>query len=423
MPFRRFMNYTSYYDDYELSIRFLDDNNKRPSIRYKNLVFKGAITSTKNWYVELVGETGYQCIISMKNGQLRLRGENYQTTSSEIKNDVISVSKREQISNLQSAIVYQKCVDTYSYLFSEIKGKKAFQEQLIELINDVYFDYETEMELIEEFNEYFVNFINAENECHQLSKTISIANVLDRFPHLRTIKINDINDFIKDSIETIAIEFQEEINIYYSRDEVMMEIYNDILQGIEERNQIQFEKKYSKDKEIKKLLGNKLACLQDASPLLQRIQFLMSIHEITDKQSLLSKADGLINQCKEFEILWEKCDSFNHNRTIELTDEKLCFFESIDNGQNYVSEEDVQDYTVYKIVMPYYYSALYNKKRISLKPTIEKLTSYVNYVKNIVSVLLAKGLLIKKGEKLHYNPSVNLVANCKQEILSIERRV
>jgi len=89
-PFRRIMNYTSHYEDYELTIRFFDDKNKRPSVRYKNLVFIGAITSTKNWYIELVGETGRQCIISMRNGQLRLRGENPQTTSLEIKKDVMS---------------------------------------------------------------------------------------------------------------------------------------------------------------------------------------------------------------------------------------------------------------------------------------------------------------------------------------------
>jgi len=290
----------------------------------------------------------------------------------------------------------------------------------MELIKDVYFDYETELELIEDFKKYFVNFINAENDCPQLSQIISITDVLDRFPHLQTIKINDINTFIKDSIETIAIEFQDEINIYYSRDIVESEIYNDILQGIEERNQIQLEKKYSKDKEIKKLLGDKLASLKDTNPLFQQIQFLMLIREITDKQSLLSKADSLINQCKEFETLWEKCDSFNHNRTIELTNEKLSFFERIDNGLSNIAEDEVQDYIVYKIAMPHYYSALYNKKRTNFKPTIEKLTSYVNYVKNIVSVLLENGLIIKKGEKLHYNPSIDL-ADCKQEILSIDR--
>ena len=49
MPFYRFINYTSQYGDYELSIRFLSDNDKRPSVRYKklndkfkNLIIKGA---------------------------------------------------------------------------------------------------------------------------------------------------------------------------------------------------------------------------------------------------------------------------------------------------------------------------------------------------------------------------------------------
>ena len=73
MPFYRFINYTSQYDDYELSIRFLSDKDKRPSVRYKNLIFTGAITSAKNWHIELIGENGRQSIVSMSNGQLRLR--------------------------------------------------------------------------------------------------------------------------------------------------------------------------------------------------------------------------------------------------------------------------------------------------------------------------------------------------------------
>jgi len=422
MPFYRFINYTSQYGDYELSIRFLSDKDKRPSVRYKNLIFTGAITSAKNWQIELIGENGRQSIVNMRNGQLRLRGESFQTTSTDIKGFSIPACECERTNNVQSSLIFQKCINTYTDLFGKINNKTVFQEQLVELIEDIYFDYETETELIENFKEYFVKFVNAENDCHQLSQIISIPDVLDRFPYLKTIKINDLNNFIKDSIETVATQYQNEIDIYYSRDIVISEIYNDILQEIEERNQIQFQKKYSNDKEIKKLLGDKLLHLKDLTPLLQRIHFLMLIHEITDKNNLLSKVDDLINQCKQFEKIWEDCAIFNHNKTIELTDEKLSIFESIDNGTNYIAEQDKQDYLVYKIAMPHYYSTLFNKKRTKLKPTIEKLTQYVDYVKNIVGVLLKNGLLIKKGEKLHFNSNINL-ANCKQEILSIERQI
>lgn len=424
MPFHRFMNYTSHYDDYELSIRFLSDKDKRPSVRYKNLIFTGAITSTKNWHIELVGETGRQCIISMRNGQLHLRGENLQAISSKYnKKDLsLSVMEREKIDDKKISLIYQKCINAHIDLFNQIKNKTSFQEQLIELIEDIYFDYETEIELIEDFREYFINYINAENDCCQLSKIIKVANVLDKFPYLKTLKIKDLDIFIEDSIETIAGQYQNEIDIYYSRDIVLSEIYTVVLQEIEERNQIQFQKKYSNDKEIKKLLGDKLLVLKDLTPLLQQIHFLMLIHEITDINGLLSKVDDLINQCKQFEKIWEDCAIFNHNKTIELTDEKLSIFESIDNGTNYIAEQYKQEYMVYKIAIPHYYSTLYNKKRTKLKSTIEKLTQYVDYVKNIVGVLLKNDLIIKKGKKLHFNSNMNL-ANCKQEILSIERQI
>jgi len=423
MPFRRFMNFTSWYGEYELNIRFLNDKDKRASVRCKNLVFTGAITSIKNWLIELKGEQGRQSIISMRNGKLYLSGESSKTNvCNQSIDENLCVGECENVDKKQSISVFQECINVYSELFNQIINKKVFQEQLIDLIDDVYYDYDTEMELIEDFREYFVSFINAEGECCQLSQLITVDDVLGKFPNLQTLKIKDINHLIEDSIEMVANEYKEEIDIYYSRDVVLEDIYENVLQEVEERRQIQFQKKYSNDKEIKKLLGDKILPLKDLSPLFKQIYFLMEIGEIKDKNSLLSKVDDLISQCKNFEELWEDCDSFNHNKIIVLTDEKLEFFEGVDKGVNNILEEDKEDYIVYKIVIPHYYSTLYNKKRTKLKPTIEKLTQYVDYVKNIVAVLIENALIVKKGEKLYYNLNENLV-KCKQEILSIERFV
>lgn len=409
LPFYRFMSYTVISNDYELCVPFSDSKNKRPSVKYKNLIYSGAISSRGNWNIYLRGDNPTY-LVNMKKYSIYVKG-GIKPSKDRIVNSINSIPVRTIPSEYKK--VYEECIAYNKKLYDLILDKKLLEEELLGFINDEYSIFLEEngskTAFFEECSQYLENFILAEKECPKLAKIISVNDILEqKYESIEKLKIKNINEFIARAIDVIADEYKDGTSIYYSRELVYDEIVDEVLQNIEEQRLIQYEKNYSKSMQIKKLLGDKLLILNDIKPLLQRINYLINIGEISSEQMILEKADELIEECVFFEKLYNQFKDCNYIKTIDLSIEKEQLFINYEKGVVELSKDEHTEYNVYKVIMPYYYSCLYNKKMTKLKPSIEKINLYFEFAKNAIELLIKNNIIFKRGDIIEYRNGGNI---------------
>ena len=411
MPFHQFISYTAFFNDYELFIHFYDSANKRPYVRYKNLRYSGAISSRANWNIILNGDNS-TCLVNMKNSCLYVKGGRIDSRKNDV--DIANFeTTRDCVPTSECKCLYDECVSYNRKLYDLIKNKPRFDNELLELITDEYSiyleEYGSKTAYFKACSQYFKNFLLAEKECHKIAELISVEDVLKlKYDCIEELKIRDTDEFIAYAIDVVAEEYKDEISIYYSRDVIYDAIVSEAMQNIEERQQLQFEKKYSKNSKIQKLLGDKILVLKDPAPLFQQIHFLMLIHEITSAETMLEKSDELIEECLSFERLYEQFKDCNYVKAIDLTTNKEQKFIDYENNLTELSEDELIEYRAYKVIMPYYYSCLYNKKRTKLKPSIEKLDSYFEFARRTIELLLENDIVFKRGDTIEYSGCGNI---------------
>ncbi len=420
MPFRELASYTAFSDGYELFIQFGKNNNRHPYVRYKNLRYSGAISSRSNWNIILSGEN-LTYLVNMKNSYLFVKGGNFDQPKSNADIDSFETSC-EYVPTSECKCLYEECVLYNQKLYDLIKNKPRFDNELLELITDEYSiyleEYGSKTAYFKACSQYFKNFLLAEKECPKIAELISVEDVLkQKYDCIEELKIRDTDEFIAYAIDVVAEEYKDEISIYYGRDVIYDAIVSEAMQNIEERQQLQFEKKYSKNSKIQKLLGDKILVLKDPAPLFQQIHFLMIIHEITSAEAMLEKADELIEECLSFERLYEKFEDCNYVKAIDLSTDKEQKFIDYEKNLTELSEDELIEYRAYKVIMPYYYSCLYNKKRTKLKPSIEKLDSYFEFARRTIELLLENNIVFKRGDTLEYSGC----GNVSRYIKDIER--
>lgn len=417
-PFHNHMTYLSTLDGYKLAIRFESNKMQRPIVKYKNLLFSGTFTSPNKWEMFLVDAKGYHEIASFNNEKLHFKEES--TTPLFCKRLFSKDTNQGKLTRREAREICLQCILFYCPLFVKIKYKILFLEQLTTFVQDTYFDYETDGKLIKDFKQYFLNFIEAEKEFLQLQDTISFSEILNEFPELKTIKIDRFTDLINESIKSVVKQTQKEyMHMFYSREVVLQEIYDVILQKIEEYKQNEIQTEGSDNENMQTLIENEIFKLKNYKILFEYIRFLINTDEIADEKSLSETTIALIEKCKEFERTCIDCETFNYYKTIELDNEKLSYFEKVENGINEISDQYKEDYIVYKIIMPYYYSALYNKRKTKLKTFFDKAPEYIHYVKNVISVMTQNNILIKTDEAFEFNHD-GITTTCHQDILSIQ---
>ena len=420
MPFHKFISYTAFYNDYELFIRFSDSTNKRPYVKYKNLRYSGAISSRTNWNIILNGDNS-TCLVNMKNSYLFVKGGNFDKAKSNVEIESFETSC-DYVPTSECKCLYDECVSYNRNLYDSIKNKPRFEEELLELITDEYSiyleEYGSKKAYFKACSRYFKNFLLAEKECPKIAELVSVKDILkQKFECFEDLKIQDTDEFIAYAIGVIAEDYKDEISIYYEREIIYNAIASEAIQNIEERQQIQFEKKYSNNSKIRKLLGDKILALNDPEPLYQQIHFLMLIKEITSAEMMLEKADELIEKYLTFERLYEQFEDCNYVKAIDLSTDKEQKFTDYENGVADLSESELIEYRAYKVIMPYYYSALYNKKQTKLKPSIEKLDSYFAFAKKTIELLIENKIVFKRGDTFEYTNS----GNATQYIKDIEK--
>ena len=411
MPFHKFISYTAFYNDYELFIRFSDSTNKRPYVKYKNLRYSGAISSRTNWNIILNGDNS-TCLVNMKNSYLFVKGGNFDKAKSNVEIESFETSC-DYVPTSECKCLYDECVSYNRNLYDSIKNKPRFEEELLELITDEYSiyleEYGSKTAYFKECSRYFKNYLLAEKECPKIAELVSVKDILkQKYECFEGLKIQDTDEFIAYAIDVVAEEYKDEISIYYGRDIIYDAIVSEAMHNIEERQQLQFEKKYSKNSKIQKLLGDKILTLKDPEPLFQQIHFLMLIKEITSADMMLEKADELIEECLAFERLYEQFEDCNYVKAIDLSVEKEQLFLAYEKGTAVLSEDELKEYRSYKVIMPYYYASLYNKKRTKLKPSIEKLDSYFEFARRTIELLIENNIVIKRGDTIEYSDCGNV---------------
>lgn len=419
MPFRELASYTAFSDGYELFIQFGKNNNRHPFVRYKNLRYSGAISSRANWNIILTGDN-LTCLVNMKNFSLFVKGDNFDKPQSNVEIESFETSC-DYVPTSECKCLFDECVSYNRKLYDSIENKPRFEEELLELITDEYSiyleEYGSKTAYFKACSRYFKNFLLSEKECPKIAELVSVKDILEqRYECFGELKIQDIDEFIAYAIDVVAEEYKDEISIYYGRDIIYDAIVSEAMHNIEERQQLQFEKKYSKNSKIQKLLGDKVLALKDPEPLFQQIHFLMLIKEITSADMMLEKADELIEECRAFERLYEQFEDCNYVKAIDLSVEKEQLFLAYEKGETYLSEDELKEYRAYKVIMPYYYASLYNKKRTKLKPSIEKLDSYFEFARKTIELLIENNIVFKRGDTIEYSGC----GNASQYIKDIE---
>lgn len=410
MPFRKSISYTSFCNDYELVIVFGNKNNRHPYVNYKNLRYSGAISSRANWNIFISNPR--TCLVSMKNCCIWVKSD-MQTNDTHNENIKTFDKNHLVISPNECQNLYNECILYNKHLYDLIFDKEVFKKEILELIEDdfMYLDeYENKEAYFEEISEYFENFILAEKECPKITELISVEDILKQeYTSLKELKIQDTTEFIDFAIDVIAEEYKDKISIYYSRETIYNDIVNEAILNIEERNYAQFKKKYSNLEKIEKLLHDKILVLNDPEPLLERINYLITSKEIISKEMLFDKSDELIEEYLSFERVYEQFEDCDYVKVIDLKGEKEQLFLAYEEGKATLSETELMEYRAYNVIMPYYHSALYNRSKTKLKPSIENLDSYFKFARNTIELLIKNNIVIKRGNTFKYNNNGDVV--------------
>lgn len=409
LPFREIASYYEFCGDYELSILFGKNHSKKPYVKYKNLWYSGAISSRVNWHITL-NDTSIMRLAIMRNSRLFVKGCIPSTYEAEQIDEYIVESDPPLNECIE---LHKECICYNKKQYDLIANKNQFEEELLEVILDEYSYYQEvyggKKEFFEECSEYFSNFLLAEQECPRISNIITADDILKLKPEcFEGLKIKDMTDFINFAIDTVAEDFEDFISIYYSREILYDAIIDEAIQNINDRQQAQFKKKYAKNSNIKKLLGDKITILNDLNPLFQEIHYLILIDKINSTKTLVTKADELIQKCLAFEHLCENFKKCNYEKEVNLDTEKEKLFSDYERGLTQLSEEELMEYHAYKVIIPHYYLYLYNKKRTKLKPSIEKLNDYFNFAKKTIELLIENEIVINQGNTLKYNDCGNV---------------
>ncbi len=404
MPYDSFCTYASFYDEYELSIIF--GKNKYPRLKYKNLYFSGAITSRSKWQIYIINEKKIDCLVEMRNSCLFIKTADVPKVPEEFNEEQAPMVGNIVSQENQCLQEVDECIAYNIKLYKLIKAKDLFKEQLLELFAEEYTCFTEGSKNPNCFFryciQYFKNFIKSEEECPCIVQYIKANDVINKYPELKNY---NIKEFVERAINIVAEEFKDHISIYYSREEVYDVIFDETMRMVRHVEEEKFKEKYSHNSEIESLIKEKLWRLKDKEILFQRIQFLISINEISNSQMIIEKADDLIDKCVKFEKICERFAYCDCTGIIEANQDKENQFSEFELGKIDLTKNERREYFIYKEVMPFYYESLYNKKRTKLKPSIEKIDSYVAFARSAIELLINTQIVLKKGDEFVYSRS------------------
>lgn len=303
-------------------------------------------------------------------------------------------------------IFVKRCLDNKEYIKNEVKKNLLLKMdegdnlKLLELILDENFDKyisdliypfsEKEIEII--INGLIFNYLTV----YSISQFIEEI-VVEIWKIYLKENFKEIYTF-----EAIALKFSSNIDSIEFKDSIKSIINHFVLCGYYKTKEMFFNK-------IKILINQYMNIEKSIQQSLNRETFREIIEKIIndfisrDKYYTEEDFSELLNKLLNRTVAYEKyCIKFisvygKTVKVLDLTKEKEERYISYENGEQILNYDDMNDYNfLYKPLKNCIDNYIYVKNTKRLKPSIQKLPKYVEYVKALINELTAKKILLLK---------------------------
>lgn len=413
-----------YHNDGKYSTSLIFASKTYASVEYKNVSFRGAVTKRNIWSVDI----DYRPI-------LKKRFNSFYFTSNE------SVQNREESEAICKVLpkypdkilwLYNQLIEFLHEYYLCIEDKGTFKDQLCEILLERYLDDEIEdldriveyenwidvesdedpiIEktnlkniLIEECQDFFICFRQAEIDDKNKTAIITLENVINEKPCLSEIPYELLQEefyaFLKENYADLI-----KPDIWYYQEEVLMNIGDEIYASCQYVLFIN-----TLEEKINKILSSMLVEDIDKDELYSYFKSHYNKDSLPSDKEFERNVREFVNEHVRFNHIYEKFVSlFNTNRIkIEWNDEKLGLFQKYDEEGQIPDTQNLAEYEAYKYVIPFYRKHFLRKNSNRYKPVIEQLPTFASYGATVLDILFKHKIITNNEDTVAYNNDGNI---------------
>lgn len=314
-------------------------------INYKNFQFIFDNNKLDRWTMYYNGET----ILRKYPNCIYYKNQTFTNSSQESLIDINFLNNLKNINDNESKnqSILDCFIHKYHDLFSKIKNKDKFKENLLCYIDSAYENTNNVKLLLQsDFKDLLLNFINAENDNENKHSIFTIKKLQEKFSDLKFLNENNL---LQECINSV-INDEGIFDIFYFREEIFYTIYKI------------FQDRLVKEKSIKKYFNNK--------------------------------------NFDEFSRTYSQ--TFKNDTIIKLTEEKEERFVRYKAGKIELTNDELLEYNlIYSVVMDIYKSKLFNKKTNKPKPSFLNLDKKCKFASKIINSLYNNGIINENNELIN----------------------
>ena len=415
-------NYSIFYDGFYAERREEGRDLKTTRVYNKNFVFKCDAKSYKSWWLWFF-ENPESCIFQIDKQNEKISCFYYENNQ-EIKK--VSYPKQEIITTYSNSYpntndytqkateIYKKLIANNETLFNQIVDKDNFANQLTSLLtwdlednNEDHLDYH-----LKNIRNFIQDFIFSEKDCIVLKNILTFDYFVGHYENLKKISIdNNLKEIIKEEIA----DFEIAPSLFYSREEIETELYNSIVSAIRKYNHQVLLKKYDENY-IKQVYGDKISNFLDEECFFEIIKRNILVNVLTNKsdQEIENLINDFVNDFSKKDLLYKKFISLYGvpEASLIVTSEKKQLYQQYESGKINLDQSMLTDYMLYKKIIIEYEHFAFVKNSNRLKPSLAKLPKHINYLKQIIGLLIDCDIL-----------SCNNMAYCYKSFDNIDKFV
>lgn len=342
-----FSHYIIKSDDFVIDLLNTGNHHNYTNIKYKNLNIYFDNNKLNRWTIYIDHYTNH----IRKDNNVIYYGNNKYFGDSNINclDDKQYAIQNNHTKAIDTDKIYNGYITKYLPLYNEISDTVSFKECITNLILSLK-ENNDKIE-IQNFEELLINFINAEKDINNKNDIFNEDLLIEKYPKLDSI-IN--KNLLNKAIEGVTSNIECYEYIFYNRDDVYQRI-------------------------------------------LDKVEYLLNKQYIEEERK--NKIKTFISE--EYYDLFYK--NYKNEKIINLTDDKEKRFIEYENGKIKLNKEDELEYTlIYKNIIQYYISMLYNKKTKKIKPVISALEKKENYTKQIINHLKINDVLQEETWQINY---------------------
>lgn len=404
-------------------------------VEHKNVRFSGTVTKQNIWSVSL----DYHPVFGKRfNSYYFISNESAQNKEKTNATCNITTEYPDKILWL-----YNQLIETLHKHYLCIEDKETFKHQLCEVLFESYMDDEIEdldtiveyenwndvepdeepiIEktsikniLIEECQNYFICFRQAEIDSKNKNAIITLENIINEVPSLFHIPYELLQ---KEFCRFLDKNYADLIkpNIWYIQEEMLMDIGREIYKSCQYALFIN-----NVEEKIDKILLSMHIEYIDKDELYSYFKSKYSKDSLPSDEAFELNVIEVVNEHVTYNQTYRKFVSlFNNNHIkIEWNDEKLCLFQKYDKEGQIADPQNFAEYEVYKYVIPFYRKNFLYKNSNRYKPVIEKLPVFISYASTVLDILFKHKIITINGDVVVYNNNGNIELACK-EIKALE---